>query len=129
MQFRTFSSTSIMERITRPIRLVFCAVAGILLVAQLGCRDSNAQNSAIVVEVEKAGAGNDIPSLTTDELKQWFAHQPPLFVHKINNECTPLRTKAPAEWHMRTAEGRVCDAVLPIAALKSVPYGSDHTAY
>jgi hypothetical protein len=93
------------------------------------CHDPNAQNSRIVVEVEHAGAGKDISALTTPELTQWFANQTASFVHKINDECAPLRTKAPAAWHMRTAEGRVCDAVLQVAPLKFTPYEADHTRY
>ena len=96
---------------------------------QWGCRDPNAQISSVVVEVEHAGAGNDISSLTTPELTQWFTHQPAPFVHKINDECAPLRAKAPAAWHMRTAEGRVCDAVLQVAPLTFTPYEADHTRY
>jgi hypothetical protein len=30
---------------------------------------------------------------------------------------------------MRTAEGRVCDAVLHVAPLSSVPFEADHTRY
>jgi hypothetical protein len=95
----------------------------------ISCQDPNAQQSAIVREVEYAGAGKDVSSLTPEELARWFANQPAVFVLRVNTECKPLRIKAPAAWHMRTAEGRVCDAVLQVAPLKSVPYQADQTAY
>jgi hypothetical protein len=95
----------------------------------ISCQDPNAQQSAIVREVEHAGAGKDVSSLTSEELAGWFANQPAVFVQQINSECKPLRPKAPAAWHMRTAEGRVCDAVMQVAPLKSVPYKADQTAY
>jgi hypothetical protein len=95
----------------------------------ISCQDSNAQQSAIVREVEHAGAGKDVSSLTSEELARWFANKPAVFVQQVNTECKPLRTRAPAAWHMRTAEGRVCDAVLQVAPLKSVPYNADQTAY
>jgi len=100
-----------------------------VLFTEWACHDSNAQKSQVVVEVERAGAGNDISSLTTQEIAQWFTHQPAPFVHKVNDECAPLRAKAPAAWHMRTVEGRVCDAVLQVAPLTFTPYGADHTKY
>jgi hypothetical protein len=120
---------SIIRRITRAIKslgsvFLFCG-AGI----EYACHDPNAQSSQIVVEVEKAGAGTDISSLTTPELAQWFSHQPATFVHKVNDECAPLRSKAAAAWHMRTAEGRVCDAAQQAAALTFTPYDADHTRY
>ena len=98
-------------------------------VAFTACQDPNAQQSAIVRQVEHAGAGKDISALTAEELARWFANQPAVFVQQINADCKPLRTKAPAAWHMRTAEGRVCDAVMQVAPLKSVPYKADQTAY
>lgn len=97
--------------------------------ALTACQDPNTQQSAVVRKVEKAGAGKDISSLTSEELARWFANQPAVFVQQINTECKPLRSKAPAAWHMRTAEGRVCDAVMQVAPLKSVPYKADQTAY
>ena len=122
-------SMSTIRRITSTIR----GLAFVAFVCSLGveyaCHDPNAQSSQIVVEVEKAGAGKDISSLTAQELAQWFAHQPATFVHKVNDECAPLRSKAPAAWHMRTAEGRVCDAAQQAAALTFTPYDADHTRY
>ena len=129
IRFKMRFSMSIIRRITRIIKgvrylLLVCAVG-----VEYACHDPNAQSSHIVVEVEKAGAGNDISSLTTQELAQWFAHQPATFVHKVNDQCAPLRSKAPAAWHMRTAEGRVCDAAQQAAALAFTPYDADHTRY
>jgi hypothetical protein len=122
-------STSITRRITRTIKVLRPAVIVCAINTELACHDPNAQSSQIVVDVEKAGAGKDISSLTTPELAQWFAHQPATFVHKIDGECAPLRGKAPAAWHMRTAEGRVCDAAQQAAALTFTPYDADHTRY
>jgi hypothetical protein len=104
---------------------------GLLLVLVLlsGCRDPHAQSSTIVREVEQAGAGTDISALTAEELRRWFANQTPSFVQKINGECAPLRKTAPAAWHMRTAEGRVCDAVAQIAPLMFKPYQADPRTY
>ena len=113
-----------------PIQRAIKLIPSILLFCGLNaCKDPNAQQSAIVREVERAGAGDDISSLTSEELARWFANQPATFVHQINAECKPLRAKAPAAWNTHTAEGRVCDAVMQIAPLKSVPYKADQTAY
>src|SRR4051794_20212927 len=111
------SSTLITQQITNTIKCLTGLLLFSIMFLEWACRDPNAQSSSIVAEVEKAGAGSDISSLTTPELAQWFTHQPAAFIHKINDECAPLRTKAPAAWHMRTAEGRVCDAVLQVAPL------------
>jgi hypothetical protein len=121
-----FYSTRTKGQIQRAIKLIPLIL---LFLGLTACQDPNAQQSAIVREVEHAGAGKDISSLTSEELAGWFTNQPAVFVQQINAECKPLRTKAPAAWHMRTAEGRVCDAVMQVAPLKSVPYKADHTAY
>ena len=121
-----FYSTRTKGQIQRAIKLIPLLS---LFWGLTACQDPNAQQSAIVREVEHAGAGKDISSLTSEELARWFANQPAVFVQQVNTECKPLRTKAPAAWHLRTAEGRVCDAVMQVAPLKSVPYKADQTAY
>jgi hypothetical protein len=100
-----------------------------IILGLVACKDPNAHQSSIVLEVERAGAGKDISAITSEELSRWFVNQPAAFVQQINAECKPLRIKAPAAWNMRTAEGRVCDAALQAAPLKSVPYKADQTAY
>jgi hypothetical protein len=122
------SNTSTIRQIPRAINCTRGALLIPVLLLQWACYDPNAHTSAIVREVEQAGAG-DISSVTSEELLRWFANQPDPFVQKINGECNPLRSKAPAAWHMRTAEGRVCDAVAKIAPLTFTPYGADHTRY
>ena len=104
-------------------------VLPLALIGLCGCRDPHAQSSAIVQEVERAGAGNDISAITADELRRWFANRPPPFVQKINGECDPLRKSAPAAWHMRTAEGKICDAVAQVAPLMFTPYKADPRTY
>jgi hypothetical protein len=121
-------NTSTIRQIPRPINWTRGALLVPVLLFQWACYDPNAHTSPIVREVEQAGAG-DISSLTSDELARWFALQPGSFVHKINDECNPLRSKAPAAWHMRTAEGRVCEAAGEIAPLKFIPYTADPKAY
>lgn len=99
-----------------------------LLAGLVGCSDPNAQSSAIVREVERAGAG-DASSLQMPELVQWFANQPPTLTEKINQQCIPLRQKAPAAWHMRTAEGRICEAAGYLAPLIPHEYTADPRRY
>ncbi len=121
-----FYSTLTKERIKRATKL---GAPTLIILALVACQDPNAQQSAVVREVERAGAGRDISSLTSEELARWFVNQPATFVQQINTECKPLRAAAPTAWHMRTAEGRVCDAVMQAVPLKSPHYGADQTAY
>lgn len=128
MRFRMPSNTSTTELTRERTSRIRC---GLLMLVMLlaACRDPNAHTSKIVLETEKAGAGNDISALTSEELRRWFASQPAPFVQKINGECAPLRAKASAEWHLRTAEGRVCDAVAQVAPLMFTPYQADPRKY
>ena len=128
MQFRMLFSTWITDQIHERIsRLRY--VLPLALIGLAGCRDPHAHNSVIVQEVERAGGGNDVSAITADELRRWFANQPAPFVQKINGECAPLRKAAPAAWHMRTTEGRVCDAVAQVAPLMFKPYQADPRTY
>jgi hypothetical protein len=85
----------------------FCFTLLFIGLPQIGCYDSQAQNSAIVRQVEAAGAG-DISSYTLQGLVQWFSVRPQ-FALQISNQCRAVAMTAPANW-LTSAEGTTCHA-------------------
>jgi len=79
----------------------------ILAFSLVGCYDPNAQRSAIVREVETAGAG-DLSTYDVQSLGLWFANHQELAT-KVSLECAPVERAAPAGW-LRSSEGSVCRA-------------------
>lgn len=80
----------------------------------VACSDPNAHSSAIVRQVEAAGAG-DISSSQVPEIASWLVrHNDRRLIATVNSECAPLRRAAPVNWTFRTAEGRVCAAVASV---------------
>lgn len=83
------------------------------------CADPNAFRSHVVRELASAGAG-DIASSTPPEIAQWLSNHPDKqpVIDRIDQECTPLRMRADANWTMRTAEGRVCYVAAQFASYR-----------
>lgn len=98
----------------------------LLLLIQVGCYDQNAQQSAIVREVEAAGAG-DLRTYTAPGLRQWFASRPELAL-RIASECAPLAKGAQANWIV-TAEGTTCQAASGAALWVHQTFTPDAKAY
>ena len=90
--------------------VLILAAAALLLTA---CYDRNAQRSAIVRQVEAAGAG-DLSTYTQQGLTQWFSTRPQL-AQQIAAECVPIAKVAPANW-LTTSEGTVCHVATNRAA-------------
>ena len=81
------------------------AIAMFLLLSLVGCYDPRAQESAVVREVEAAGAGN-LNTYTQPGLAQWFSTRSEL-ARKIAGECGPIAGNRGANW-ATSAEGTVC---------------------
>lgn len=79
-------------------------------------------DSAIVRQVEAAGAGN-VRAASNDALLDWFRKHPEVG-QEIRKLCEPIRTNAPATW-ADTTEGRVCQGAQAASAFYFKPKPGD----
>jgi hypothetical protein len=83
-------------------------------------------DSAIVRQVEAAGAGN-VRAASNDALLDWFRkHQE--VGQEIRKLCEPIRKNAPATW-ADTTEGRVCQGAQAAAAFYFKPKPGDDKVF
>jgi hypothetical protein len=108
------------------MRAFIIVVLGACAAFPISCGHPGPQTSAIVREVQRAGAG-DVSTFSEPGLYKWFgAHQD--VARRITDECRPLSEKADAGWIM-TTEGTVCHSASLAATWAPKPIRADQRAW